>query len=241
MLFLATLLGLLDTTFLLIAHVSSRSSFPQPLKPDEEKAAIERMIAGDADAAKELIEHNLRLVAHIAKKYQRSGVDPDDLVSIGSIGLIKAVSSFKPEAGKLTSYASRCVENEILMALRAGKKLKGNFSLSEPIGADREGNEVMLSDILGTDADLVPHQAEVNIESARAMRLLAKVLDPRERTVVLLRYGLIDGMPRAQHEVAKALDISRSYVSRIEKRAIEKLREALNGEGKGAVWSGGLK
>ncbi|MEA5068914.1 MAG: sigma-70 family RNA polymerase sigma factor, partial [Christensenellaceae bacterium] len=166
---LTALIGLLDSIFLLIAHVSGRSSFPQPLSAEEERAAIERMMAGDTAAAKTLIEHNLRLVAHIAKKYQRSGVDMDDLVSIGSIGLIKAVSSFKPEAGKLTSYASRCVENEILMALRAGKKRKGSLSLSEPIGADREGNEVMLSDILGTDFDLVPRQAEVNIESARAI------------------------------------------------------------------------
>ncbi|MEA4896845.1 RNA polymerase sporulation sigma factor SigK [Bacillota bacterium Meth-B3] len=226
---LTALIGLLDSIFLLIAHVSGRSSFPQPLSAEEERAAIERMMAGDTAAAKTLIEHNLRLVAHIAKKYQRSGVDMDDLVSIGSIGLIKAVSSFKPEAGKLTSYASRCVENEILMALRAGKKRKGSLSLSEPIGADREGNEVMLSDILGTDFDLVPRQAEVNIESARAILLLSRVLDARERTVIVLRYGLLGGAPRPQHEVARELDISRSYVSRIEKRAIEKLREALNG------------
>ena len=238
MLFLATLLSLLDSTFFFIAHVSGRTSFPQPLSADAEKSAIERLAAGDASAAKELIEHNLRLVAHIAKKYQRSGVDQDDLVSIGSIGLIKAVSSFRPEAGKLTAYASRCVENEILMALRASKKLKANFSLSDPIGSDREGNEVMLSDILGTEPDLVSHQAEVNIESTRAIRLISQVLEKSERTVVLLRYGLLDGTPRAQHEVAKALDISRSYVSRIEKRAIEKLREALDGKDADSIRDG---
>ena len=237
MLFLGSLVALLDFAFLFAGHLSSRLSFPKPLSPEAERNAVERMMNGDASAAKELIEHNLRLVAHIAKKYQRSGLDLDDLVSIGSIGLIKAVSSFKPEAGKLTAYASRCIENEILMALRAGKKRRGDVSLSDPIGADREGNEVMLSDLLGTEADLVEHLAEVNIESARALKLLSIVLDERERTVILLRYGLIDGIAHPQHEVARALDISRSYVSRIEKRAVEKMREALNGQNKDIVRS----
>lgn len=231
MVFLAALAQILDSTFFLIAHVSGRSSFPQPLKPEEEREAIRRMQEGDPSAAKELIEHNLRLVAHIAKKYQHSSMDADDLVSIGSIGLIKAVNSFRPEAGKLTAYAARCVENEILMALRAGRKLKANLSMSEPIGSDREGNEIMLADILGTEPDLVPSQAELNIESARAIRLLGKVLTGRERTVVLLRYGLMDGHPRPQHQVANALGISRSYVSRIEKKALSKLFEAMKGEG----------
>ena len=235
MLFLGTLAALLDFAFLFAGHVSSRSSFPKPLSAEDERMAIERMTQGDAAAAKQLIEHNLRLVAHIAKKYQRSGLDLDDLVSIGSIGLIKAVSSFKPDAGKLTAYASRCIENEILMALRSGKKRRGDVSLSDPIGADREGNEVMLSDLLGTESNLVEHLAEVNIESARALKLLSRVLDERERTVILLRYGLIDGIAHPQHEVAKALDISRSYVSRIEKRAVERLREALDGENKDIV------
>ena len=199
MVLLAALAQLLDCTFLLIAHVSGRTSFPKPLSPDAERSAIARMEAGDPAAARELIE---------------------DLVSIGSIGLIKAVNSFRPEAGKLTAYAARCVENEILMALRAGRKLKANLSMNEPIGSDKEGNEIMLADILGTDPDLVPSQAETNIESAR-------VLAPREKTVIVLRYGLIDGHPRPQHQVAKALGISRSYVSRIEKKALGKLREAM--------------
>ncbi|MEF9894873.1 MAG: RNA polymerase sporulation sigma factor SigK [Clostridia bacterium] len=224
---LCALSAILDSTLLLLAHLSGRSSFPQPLTLAEERAAIDKMQAGDADAAKTLIEHNLRLVAHIAKKYQRTGVDQDDLVSIGSIGLIKAVNSFRPEAGRLTSYASRCVENEILMTLRAGKKLKGNLSLNDPIGSDHEGNEIMLSDILGTEPDLVTNLAELHIESARALGLLSTVLSARERTVLMLRYGLLDGKIRAQHEVATALDISRSYVSRIEKKALEKMRTAL--------------
>ncbi len=224
------LLGVYDSMLLIISHVSGRSSFPTPLTPQQERAAVEGMLSGNACDFKLLVEHNLRLVAHIAKKYAGSGLEQDDLVSIGSIGLIKAVSSFRPEAGRLTSYASRCVENEILMALRSNKKNRQNLSLSDPIGSDREGNEIMLLDILGTENDLVPNQAELSIESARAIRMLGRVLTPRERRVVLLRYGLLDGAPHPQHEVAAALGISRSYVSRIEKRALEKLKNALESE-----------
>ena len=227
MIFLEFLLSMYDSMLLLISHVAGRSSFPTPLTPDEERATIEAMLAGDKAAFQRLIERNLRLVAHIAKKFTNSGVEQDDLVSIGSIGLIKAVASFRPEAGKLTSYASRCIENEILMALRSNKKNKGNLSLSDPIGSDREGNEVMLLDILGTNASIVPDQAEVNIESARAIALLGKVLTTRERRVVMLRQGLVDGVQHPQHEVAQMLGISRSYVSRIEKKALDKLRDKL--------------
>ncbi len=227
MFFLELLAGMYDSVLLLISHVAGRSSFPTPLSPEEERRAVEAMLQGNSNDFRLLVEHNLRLVAHIAKKYSNSGVEQDDLVSIGSIGLIKAVASFRPEAGRLTAYASRCVENEILMALRSNKKNKMNLSLSEPIGSDREGNEIMLLDILGTDSEVVPDQAELNIESARAIALLGKVLDERERRVVLLRYGLLDGVLHAQHEVADALGISRSYVSRIEKKAFQKLRDAL--------------
>ncbi len=225
---LEALAALYDSALVLILHVSDRPSFPRPLSAQEEAKAVSDMLSGDEAAAQKLIKHNLRLVAHIAKKYVRAGLEQEDLVSIGSIGLIKAVSSFRPEAGRLTAYASRCVENEILMALRSNKKNRSTLSLSEPIGADREGNEIMLVDILGCDADDVPRKAELRIESARALRLLATALDERERRVILLRYGLMDGIARPQHEVADALGISRSYVSRIEKRAIEKLRDALN-------------
>lgn len=227
MFFLEVLASLYDSVWLLISHVSDRSSFPQPLSAEEEAQTIQKMLEGDSQAAQTLVRHNLRLVAHIAKKYTSSGIEQDDLVSIGSIGLIKAVTSFRPEAGRLTSYASRCVENEILMVLRSNKKNRGNLSLSEPIGSDREGNDIMLLDILGTDGDVTSKQAETNIESARALRLLNRVLDARERTVILLRYGLLDGAVHPQHAVADALGISRSYVSRIEKRAINKLRAAL--------------
>ena len=214
----------------LILHITGRSSFPKPLSSAEEAEYIRRLGEGDPAARDALIEHNLRLVAHIAKKYQGSGLDADDMVSIGAIGLMKAVSSFRPEAGKLTTYASRCIENEILMQLRAGRKTRGTVQLDDPIGMDKEGNEVRLTDLLGTDKNEVSDAAETAIGSARALRLLrTPLLDAREKRVVQMRYGLLDGAPRPHHEVAKALGISRSYVSRIEKKALEKLRKALGG------------
>ena len=217
---------ILDSAALVIGHIGTKSSFPQPLSAEEEQTQTERAANGDADAKRTLVEHNLRLVAHIAKKYAGSGIDADDLVSVGAIGLMKAVSTFRPEAGRLATYASRCIENEILMQLRAGKKLRGDISLSDPVGADREGNRIHVLDLLGTDPGMSPDEVETRIESGRAMRLIPSVLTRREQKVIFLRYGLIDGVPRAQHEVAAAMDISRSYVSRIEKKALEKLRGA---------------
>lgn len=229
MLIIQLLSSLSELAFFWFAHVSGRSAFPKPLKPGEEKALVESMLKGEEDAKRQLIEHNMRLAAHIAKKYINSGVDQEDLVSIGLIGLIKAISSFRPEKGKLTAYASRCIENEILMHLRSNKKNKRNLSLNEPIGADFDGNEIMILDILGSDADMVGELVETNIESARVLKLLNECLTKRERIVILLRYGITDGIYHPQHEVAKVLGISRSYVSRIEKRAIHKLYEGLNG------------
>ena len=225
--FLEGILWLAANAWTLLLHLSGKSSFPRPLKPSEEQAYIAKMLAGDASAGEKLIEHNLRLVAHIAKKYAGSGVDMDDLVSIGSIGLIKSVHTFRPEAGRLTSYASRCIENEILMHLRANRKNRGNVLLDEPIGTDREGKEIRLLDLLGTDKDAVADEAETSIEARRALLLISTALDERERQVVILRYGLSGAAPQPQHEVARALGISRSYVSRIEKKALEKLRRAL--------------
>ena len=216
--------------WLLMLHISARTSFPKPLDGETEQALIERMFAGDREAAASLIEHNLRLVAHIAKKYAQSGVDQDDLISIGSLGLIKAVQTFRPEAGRLTAYASRCIENEMLMALRANRKNRGVVLLGESLGQDRDGNDVQLSDLLGTDPEIVPNEAETAIESLRAVRLMEAVLTDREAEVVRLRCGLADGEPWPQHRIAARLGISRSYVSRIEKRALEKLRRALEGD-----------
>ena len=222
------LFKLIDGAWLLFSHVSSRSSFPRALSLDEERDYVKRMQQGDEEARKRLIEHNLRLVVHIAKKYGHSGIDQDDLVSIGSIGLIKAVRSYRPESGRLATFASRCIENEILMALRSNRKTKGDVSLNVPIGSDREGNEIMLLDILGTDANAVPDEVALRIEADRAVRVLGEVLDAREKTVVLMRYGLIDGKIHSQNDVAELLGISRSYVSRIEKKALGKIRNKMD-------------
>ncbi len=217
-------LWLLDSAALLFGHIGARSSFPSPLTHEEEKEQLALAASGDMNAKRLLVEHNLRLVAHIAKKYIGSGVDADDLVSVGTIGLMKAVSTFRPEAGKLTTYASRCIENEILMQLRAGRKTRGNVSFSEPIGADKEGNSILVSDLLGTEPDITWNTVETRIESDRALRLIPRLLNDREQRVVLLRFGILDSVARPQHEVARILGISRSYVSRIEKKALEKLR-----------------
>jgi RNA polymerase sporulation-specific sigma factor len=207
-----TLIWLIEHGWLMFLHLSAKSSFPKPLPPEEEQMLIGRLAEGDKEAAQKLIEHNLRLVAHIVKKYARTGTDADDMISIGSIGLIKAVHTFRPEAGKLTTYASRCIENEIRMYLRAGRKNRGVVLLGDSIGTDKEGNELMLSDLVGTDPNVVPDEVEISIESRRAMQLMQRVLDEREIAVLTMRYGLEDGEPLPQHAVAKALDISRSYV-----------------------------
>lgn len=225
MFFEEILLYLAESAWTLILHLSSRSTFPKPLKPEEEAQQIEKMLGGDSAARDRLIEHNLRLVAHIAKKYTQPGEDGDDLISIGSIGLIKAVHTFKPEAGKLTAYASRCIENEIRMHLRAGRKLRNTSTMSDSVSRDKEGNEVQITDLLGTDKDAVPDEVALKIDSAIVTELIEQVLDDREARVIRLRYGLEDGEFHPQHEVAKLLQISRSYVSRIEKKALETLKK----------------
>ena len=209
------ILYILDGARLFFGHIGVRSSFPKPLSQKEEDENIRLAAEGDEEAKRKLIEHNLRLVAHIAKKYQGGGADADDLVSVGTIGLMKAVSTFRPEVGRLTTYASRCIENEILMLLRAGKKLKANISLSESVGSDKDGNSIMVSDLLGTDANQLSDEAEIRIEAQRAIKLIPKLLTPREQKIICLRYGLTGGAPKAQHEVSKMLGISRSYVSRL--------------------------
>lgn len=221
------LMSLLGDVWLLALHLSGKSSFPKPLSMAEESELVARLANGDAEARDRLIVHNLRLAAHIAKKYASPEADSDDLVSIGTIGLIKAVNTFRPEAGRLTAYASRCIENEILMHLRSAKKNRAAVSLNDPIGSDSDGNEVRLIDLLGSDADEIPERVEITIESGRALKMLDTVLDKREKRVIVLRYGIADNIQRPQHEVARLMGISRSYVSRIEKHALLKLREAM--------------
>ena len=224
------LLSALDAAWLFALHLAGKSSFPGPLSPEEEQACIEQMGRGEPQAKEKLIVHNLRLVAHIAKIYASSRTDGDDLVSIGTIGLMKAVNTFRPESGKLTSYASRCIENEILMHLRSEKKRRNTVSLNDPIGADSDGNEVRLMDLLDAGDEGVDEKVERRVEARRALEALEGRLEPREKQVILLRYALADGVQRPQHEVGKILGISRSYVSRIEKQALEKIRRAMEEE-----------
>ncbi len=180
----------------------------------------------EAAAAREiLIERNLRLVAHIAKKYQNADEDMEDLISIGTIGLIKAISSFDAGKGKLSTYASRCIDNELLMLLRSKKKSRGEVSLFEPIGTDKEGNEINLLDIIEHEQEDITEQMELYENTKKLVKLLDEVLNDREREIIYLRYGLLTGKEVTQREIGELLHISRSYVSRIEKRALLKLRE----------------
>ena len=220
----SALIWLIKDALLFLAYVSGRQAFAKPLNAKEEAGCIARMQAGDAQARNELIEHNRRLVAHSARKYTVPGYDADDLISIGTIGLIKGVSTFKAGTGtQLSTYCARCIENEILMVLRASQKRKGEVSLSDPIGPDSEGNEITLTDLLGTDADAVPDEVDRRFCAAKVARLIRTQLPERERIVLELRYGLADGTAHSQKEVARVLGISRSYVSRIEKRALQTL------------------
>lgn len=187
-------------------------SFPKPLSREEEKAAIEQMQQGDDEARQRLICHNLRLVSHIAGKYTVPGYSKEDLVSVGAVGLVKAVNTFRPENGtQLGSYAARCIENEILMLLRSSRKYRNDVSLSDPIGTDGEGNDLSFLDILGTPEDVVEETVvqRLNLEKVRA---LIGTLPKRERLVIEMRYGLLDGRMHPQHDVARMLGISRSYV-----------------------------
>ena len=218
------LLELLQGIFLLVGFVGMANGFPEPLNRQEEREAIRLAVAGDEDARERLVIHNLRLVAHIAKKYTKTGRDPDDVISIGTIGLIKAVSSFQPEKGvPLSSYASRCIENEILMSIRQEKRQVQTVSMQESIGVDSDGNDLSFADILGSDPDLVMDSVVGKLEKEQFLALIDQFLSHREQKVVLLRFGLLDGEPLTQREVAAFLGISRSYVSRIEKKALEKL------------------
>ncbi|HET7628379.1 MAG TPA: RNA polymerase sporulation sigma factor SigK [Bacillales bacterium] len=199
------------------------NAFPQPLSNEEEKKYLRRLEEGDEEARNILIEHNLRLVAHIVKKFENTGEDTEDLISIGTIGLIKGIESYSRGKGtKLATYAARCIENEILMHLRAMKKTKKDVSLQDPIGQDKEGNEITLIDVLKADNDDIVELIQLNMEKRKIYEFI-HILDERERQVVVARFGLDSHKERTQREIAKELQISRSYVSRIEKRALLKL------------------
>ena len=224
------LLALLQECLFFLGYITGKSQFPKPFTREEESEAIRQMAAGSEEARKELITHNLRLVSHIARKYMVPGYGPDDLISIGVIGLIKAVNSYKLESGTaLGTYAARCIENEILMTLRASKKRRSDVSLQDPIGTDGEGNDITFMDVLGTDPDALEDEVVRRVTLERVRRVL-HALPSRERMVLELRYGLADGTTHPQHEIAKMLGISRSYVSRVEKHAVELLRDAVEKE-----------
>lgn len=217
-----------DCLFLL-GYISGRQSFQKPMSPYEEREALARMREGDETARQELIERNMRLIVHIARKYKVPGCSFDDLISIGAIGLIKAVRSYDPDAGtSLSTYAARCIENEILMSLRHSRKQQNDVSLDEPLGMDSDGNTVSFSDLLGTPPDLVEEEVRRRVTLDMVQKALP-TLPERERRVLTMRYGIGDGIVHPQHEIADQLGISRSYVSRVEKHAIELIRDKLNG------------
>ena len=211
-------------------YINGGPSLPPPLTPEQEKALLTRMMAGDAAARDDLITHNLRLVVYLAKKYENSGVPQEDMISIGTIGLIKAVNTFTPARNiKLATYASRCIGNEILMYLRKTSNRRQEASLDEPLNVDSVGNELLLSDILGSDENMVGQQLEQDAERAGLRRAVSS-LSARERRIMELRFGLTDGVERTQKEAADALGISQSYISRLEKRIIQTLKLQLEGQ-----------
>lgn len=211
-------------------YLNGGPGLPPPLTPEEEKALLARMADGDPAARDELITHNLRLVVYLAKKYEGSGVPSEDMVSIGTIGLIKAVNTFTPERSiKLATYASRCIGNEILMYLRKSSNRRQEASIDEPLNIDGDGNELLLSDILGSDENMVGQQLEQDAERA-GLRRAVNSLSARERRIMELRFGLTDGVERTQKEAADALGISQSYISRLEKRIIQTLKLQLEGQ-----------
>lgn len=231
---MAWMLLMLNGTFFTLRLSEGGGSFPKPLKADEERRYLAQYADGDMEARNKLIEHNLRLVAHIVKKYYTQTGSQDDLISIGTIGLIKGVTTFKPDKNvRLATYASRCIENEILMHFRAQRKLQGEVSLSDSLEGDGDDGSLSLMDVLSVDDDIL-EELDNRDAQEQVRRCVAQCLSKRERTIIVQRYGLDGYAPRTQREIAAESGISRSYVSRIEKKALEKLRVALE-SGKGTA------
>ncbi len=228
---LAFLNSVIHSLILLVSYISNQTSFPKPLSKAEEEECLRLMAMGDQDAKNKLIEHNLRLVAHVVKKYSTSvqcRSDSEDLLSIGTIGLIKGISSFDPSKGtRLATYAARCVENEILMMFRSRKKSQNDVSLNDSIGTDKEGNAIMLMDVIENNEGDIFEEIDLNGSIKKLYDNISSKLTPREKKIIIMRYGLIDGKCKTQREIASILGISRSYISRIEKKAISKLGEGI--------------
>ncbi len=225
---ITAIIEMLCNGFLFFAlHLKNSGSFPPPLKAEDERKHFEKMKNGDTQSKNILIEHNLRLVSHIIKKYYSNCSEQEDLISIGTIGLIKAINTFDYEKGaRLATYASRCIENEILMYFRAQKKIAQDVSMSDPIGVDCEGNPLTLSDVIFSE-DTVVDDVDKNTKINKLVGLVKNIKDEREREIIICRYGLFGTEPMTQREIAKKAGISRSYVSRIEKKTLEKLRKEL--------------
>lgn len=221
---LSGFLAFLKSAIFVVGYIQSSNLFPEPLSSEEEKKCIEKMKNGDEEARNILIERNLRLVAHISKKYTTTNIDQDDLISIGTIGLIKGINSFNPEKNiRLATYVARCIENEILMFLRSTKKMKSEIYLNEPIGKDKDDNEVTLIEVLETDDKSIEDEIDLKMKVKKLYQKMKEVLKDREKMIIELRFGLNGGKPKTQNEIASMMGISRSYVSRIETKAIGKL------------------
>ena len=230
------MVGLSITAFLMflksavfvVGYISNNSLFPEPLNPEEEREYLERYKHGDEDARNILIERNLRLVAHICKKYTSTNVEQDDLISIGTIGLIKGINSYRDDKGtRLSTYVSRCIDNEILMHLRSIKKIQSDVYLEESIGKDKDENAINLMDVLENDERNLDEEIDLRFKIKKLYETMKEVLMGREKTVLELRFGLEGREPKTQHEIADMMNISRSYVSRIEKKAIDKLSKEI--------------
>ena len=216
-----------DEDFENIFYIGGNDNLPAPLEPEEEAEEIEKLSKGDKEAKKKLVEHNLRLVVYIAKKFENTGVGLEDLISIGTIGLMKAINTFNSSKNiKLATYSSRCIENEILMHLRRSNRLKSEISIDEPLNQDGDGNELLLSDILGTDEDITSRGIEDEVDKKLLKASISK-LNSREKNIMELRFGFKTGEEKTQKEVADMLGISQSYISRLEKKIINKMKKEI--------------